>query len=126
MVTLTIDASQYVAGSYTAELLAVNGTKIAKRTISYAVIRNDDPTNTSMDFYPNPCTDVLNVLANRSGEGVIRIRNSVGTVVTELNFSFTDGIPVAIDVSRLAPGVYTLEATCFGSVISRTIVKHSY
>ena len=126
VVTLTIDASQYVAGSYTAELLAVNGTKIAKRTISYAVIRNDDPTNTSMDFYPNPCTDVLNMLANRSGEGVIRIRNSVGTVVTELNFSFTDGIPVAIDVSRLAPGVYTLEATCFGSVISRTIVKHSY
>ena len=124
VVTLTIDASKYVAGSYTAELLAANGTKTAKRTISYSITRNDDPTNISMDFYPNPCTDVLNVLANRSGEGAIRIRNSVGTVVTELNFSFADGVPVAIDVSRLVPGVYTLEATCFDSVISRTIVKH--
>ena len=124
VVTLTIDASKYVAGSYTAELLAVNGTKTAKRTISYSVTRNDDPTNISMDFYPNPCTDILNILTNRSGEGAIRIRNSVGTVVTELNFSFADGVPVAIDVSRLVPGVYTLEATCFDSVISRTIVKH--
>ena len=124
VVTLTIDASKYVAGNYTAELLAANGTKTAKRTISYSVTRNDDPTNISMDFYPNPCTDILNILANRSGEGAIRIRNSVGTVVTELNFSFADGVPVAIDVSRLVPGVYTLEATCFDSVISRTIVKH--
>lgn len=124
VVTLTIDASQYTPGTYTAVLQAVNGTKTAKRTISYSVTRNDDPTNISMDFYPNPCTDILNVLANRSGEGAIRIRNSVGTVVTELNFSFADGIPVAIDVSRLVPGVYTLEATCFDSVISRTIVKH--
>ena len=124
VVTLTIDASKYVAGSYTAELLAANGTKTAKRTISYSVTRNDDPTNISMDFYPNPCTDILNILTNRSGESAIRIRNSVGTVVTELNFSFADGVPVAIDVSRLVPGVYTLEATCFDSVISRTIVKH--
>lgn len=124
VVTLTIDASKYVAGNYTAELLAANGTKTAKRTISYSVTRNDDPTNISMDFYPNPCTDILNILTNRSGEGAIRIRNSVGTVVTELNFSFADGVPVAIDVSRLVPGVYTLEATCFDSVISRTIVKH--
>ncbi len=124
VVTLTIDASKYVAGNYTAELLAANGTKTAKRTISYSVTRNDDPTNMSMDFYPNPCTDILNILTNRSGESAIRIRNSVGTVVTELNFSFADGVPVAIDVSRLVPGVYTLEATCFDSVISRTIVKH--
>ena len=124
VVTLTIDASKYVAGNYTAELLAANGTKTAKRTISYSVTRNDDPTNISMDFYPNPCTDILNILTNRSGESAIRIRNSVGTVVTELNFSFADGVPVAIDVSRLVPGVYTLEATCFDSVISRTIVKH--
>ena len=37
VVTLTIDASQYAAGSYTAELLAMNGTKTAKRTIAYTV-----------------------------------------------------------------------------------------
>ncbi|WP_416998597.1 S8 family serine peptidase, partial [Alistipes putredinis] len=41
VVTLTIDASQYAAGSYTAELLAVNGTKTAKRTIAYTVSEGD-------------------------------------------------------------------------------------
>ena len=67
VVTLTIDASQYAAGSYTAELLAVNGTKTAKRTIAYTVSEGDNPTGISMDFYPNPCTDVLNILPNYSG-----------------------------------------------------------
>ena len=62
VVTLTIDASQYAAGSYTAELLAVNGTKTAKRTIAYTVSEGDNPTGISMDFYPNPCTDVLNII----------------------------------------------------------------
>ncbi|WP_418170980.1 S8 family peptidase, partial [Alistipes putredinis] len=79
VVTLTIDASQYAAGSYTAELLAVNGTKTAKRTIAYTVSEGDNPTGISMDFYPNPCTDVLNILPNYSGESTIRIRNSMGT-----------------------------------------------
>lgn len=81
VVTLTIDASQYAAGSYTAELLAVNGTKTAKRTIAYTVSEGDNPTGISMDFYPNPCTDVLNILPNYSGESTIRIRNSMGTEV---------------------------------------------
>ena len=54
VVTLTIDASQYAAGSYTAELLAMNGTKTAKRTIAYTVSKGDNPTGISMDFYPNP------------------------------------------------------------------------
>ena len=132
VVTLTIDASQYVAGSYTAELLAVNGTKTAKRTISYSVTRNDDPTpptpdpdptDVSMDFYPNPCTDVLNVLANRSGEGSIRIRNSVGTEVMNRKLVFANGKPAKLDVSGLAPGVYMLDMTYNGITISRTIVK---
>ncbi len=52
VVTLTIDASQYAAGSYTAELLAVNGTKTAKRTIAYTVSEGDNPTGISMDFTP--------------------------------------------------------------------------
>ncbi|WP_283116623.1 S8 family serine peptidase [Alistipes putredinis] len=132
VVTLTIDASKYVAGSYTAELLAVNGTKTAKRTISYSVTRNNDPTpptpdpdptDVSMDFYPNPCTDVLNVLANRSGEGAIRIRNSVGAEVMNRKLVFANGKPAQLDVSGLAPGVYMLDMTYKDITITRTIVK---
>uniref|UniRef100_UPI003FD79603 S8 family serine peptidase n=1 Tax=Alistipes putredinis TaxID=28117 RepID=UPI003FD79603 len=84
VVTLTIDASQYAAGSYTAELLAVNGTKTAKRTIAYTVSEGDNPTGITMDLYPNPCTDVLNILPNYSGESTIRIRNSMGTEVMNI------------------------------------------
>ena len=94
VVTLTIDASQYAAGSYTAELLAVNGTKTAKRTIAYTVSEGDNPTGISMDFYPNPCTDVLNILPNYSGESTIRIRNSMGTEVMNITLGLINEEPV--------------------------------
>lgn len=106
VVTLTIDASQYAAGSYTAELLAVNGTKTAKRTIAYTVSEGDNPTGISMDFYPNPCTDVLNILPNYSGESTIRIRNSMGTEVMNITLGLINEEPVKLDVSGLASGTY--------------------
>lgn len=123
IVTLTIDASQYAAGSYTAELLAVNGTKTAKRTIAYTVSEGDNPTGISMDFYPNPCTDVLNILPNYSGESTIRIRNSMGTEVMNITLGLINEEPVKLDVSGLASGTYLVQVTYNGIQITRTIVK---
>lgn len=123
VVTLTIDASQYAAGSYTAELLAVNGTKTAKRTIAYTVSAGDNPTGISMDFYPNPCTDVLNILPNYSGESTIRIRNSMGTEVMNITLGLINEEPVKLDVSGLASGTYLVQVTYNGIQITRTIVK---
>lgn len=123
VVTLTIDASQYAAGSYTAELLAMNGTKTAKRTIAYTVSEGDNPTGISMDFYPNPCTDVLNILANCSGESTIRIRNSMGTEVMNITLGLINEEPVKLDVSGLASGTYLVQVTYNGIQITRTIVK---
>lgn len=123
VVTLTIDASQYAAGSYTAELLAVNRTKTAKRTIAYTVSEGDNPTGISMDFYPNPCTDVLNILPNYSGESTIRIRNSMGTEVMNITLGLINEEPVKLDVSGLASGTYLVQVTYNGIQITRTIVK---
>ncbi len=123
VVTLTIDASQYAAGSYTAELLAVNGTKTAKRTIAYTVSEGDNPTGISMDFYPNPCTDVLNILPNYSGESTIRIRNSMGTEVMNITLGLINEEPVKLDVSGLASGTYLVQVTYNGIQITSTIVK---
>lgn len=123
VVTLTIDASQYAAGSYTAELLAVNGTKTAKHTIAYTVSEGDNPTGISMDFYPNPCTDVLNILPNYSGESTIRIRNSMGTEVMNITLGLINEEPVKLDVSGLASGTYLVQVTYNGIQITRTIVK---
>lgn len=123
VVTLTIDASQYAAGSYMAELLAVNGTKTAKRTIAYTVSEGDNPTGISMDFYPNPCTDVLNILPNYSGESTIRIRNSMGTEVMNITLGLINEEPVKLDVSGLASGTYLVQVTYNGIQITRTIVK---
>lgn len=123
VVTLTIDASQYAAGSYTAELLAMNGTKTAKRTIAYTVSEGDNPTGISMDFYPNPCTDVLNILPNYSGESTICIRNSMGTEVMNITLGLINEEPVKLDVSGLASGTYLVQVTYNGIQITRTIVK---
>ena len=70
-----------------------------------------------------PCTDVLNILPNYSGESTIRIRNSMGTEVMNITLGLINEEPVKLDVSGLASGTYLVQVTYNGIQITRTIVK---
>ena len=116
-VTLTIDASKYQPGNYTAELRASKGQLATPYYISYEI------TPFEVSFYPNPCVDVLNVQTQVEGEADIRIRNSVGTDMMARTIAFGADIPVKLDVSGLAAGTYLIQVTYNGIQITRTIVK---
>ena len=116
-VTLTIDASKYQPGNYTAELRASKGQLATPYYISYEI------TPFEVSFYPNPCVDVLNVQTQVEGEADIRIRNSVGTDMMARTITFGADTPVKLDVSGLASGTYLVQVTYNGIQITRTIVK---
>lgn len=116
-VTLTIDASKYQPGNYTAELRASKGQLATPYYISYEI------TPFEVSFYPNPCVDVLNVQTQVEGEADIRIRNSVGTDMMARTIAFGANTPVKLDVSGLASGTYLVQVTYNGIQITRTIVK---
>lgn len=116
-VTLTIDASKYQPGNYTAELRASKGQLATPYYISYEI------TPFEVSFYPNPCVDVLNVQTQVEGEADIRIRNSVGTDMMARTIAFGADTPVKLDVSGLAAGTYLIQVTYNGIQITRTIVK---
>lgn len=128
-VSLKIAATNYKAGSYSAELKAINGSATTKRTISYTITAAPDPDpdptpgTITMDFYPNPCTDVLNVLADKSGEATLLIRNSVGMEVMNRNIVFVAGQPTKLDVSEFSSGAYLVDVVHGETSITRTIVK---
>ena len=116
-VTLTIDASKYQPGNYTAELRASKGQLATPYYISYEI------TPFEVSFYPNPCVDVLNVQTQVEGEADIRIRNSVGTDMMARTIAFGADTPIKLDVSGLASGTYLVQVTYNGIQITRTIVK---
>ena len=116
-VTLTIDASKYQPGNYTAELRASKGQLATPYYISYEI------TPFEVSFYPNPCVDVLNIQTQVEGEADIRIRNSVGTDMMARTIAFGANTPIKLDVSGLASGTYLVQVTYNGIQITRTIVK---
>lgn len=123
VLTLTIDASKYTAGSYTARINVYNDTASTSRTISYTIEEAPAPGELTLDLYPNPCVDVLNFLANQSGAATIRILNSVGWEELNQSVVFSKGHPLTLDVSGFAPGTYLVDINYNGTRISRTIIK---
>lgn len=75
------------------------------------------------DVYPSQVTDVLNISGGEQAQTEICIYNSTGQLVYE-DTVVTDAFnPARIDVSGLAPGVYTVKVTIDGKQTVRTVVK---
>ena len=75
------------------------------------------------DVYPSQVTDVLNISGGQEAQTYICIYNSTGQLVYE-DTVVTDAFnPARIDVSGLAPGVYTVKVTIDGKQTIRTVVK---
>ena len=75
------------------------------------------------DVYPSQVTDVLNISGGEEAQTEICIYNSTGQLVYE-DTVVTDAFnPARIDVSGLAPGVYTVKVTIDGKQTIRTVVK---
>lgn len=69
---------------------------------------NTDPADGSIKIYPNPASSILHVEAGEA-IGRIRVYNMMGGL--EADFA-VDQMKAAIDLSHLAPGIYTLQIQC--------------
>ncbi|MDE5731369.1 MAG: T9SS type A sorting domain-containing protein, partial [Alistipes sp.] len=120
--TLTIDASEYpVTGPYIAELTLTNDISTAVRRIEYNI--GAESPALRLDLYPNPCTDRLYLLCERSGEATIRLRNSIGRECFRRTVLLTEETPLQLDLSQLSAGTYRFEADFEGVTVTRTVVK---
>lgn len=120
--TLTIDASEYpVTGPYIAELTLTNDISTAVRRIEYNI--GAESPALRLDLYPNPCTDHLYLLCERSGEATIRLRNSIGRESFRRTVLLTEEVPLLLDLSQLSAGTYRLEADFGEETVTRTVVK---
>ncbi|MEP7165891.1 MAG: reprolysin-like metallopeptidase [Ferruginibacter sp.] len=118
------------AGTYYAQVYGYNGANSA--TVCYTLkVQLGTATKEAIPqvsgdaivkVYPNPVTNMLNVslLGIVSKQSVLQIVDVKGTVVMEQKVVNN---PQAIDVSKLAKGVYMIRANNGGTVITTKFVK---
>ena len=118
------------AGTYYAQVYGYNGANSA--TVCYTLkvqlgtaTKEVNPLvaeNAIVKVYPNPVTNVLNVslLGVVSKQSILQIVDAKGTVVMEQKVVNN---PQAIDVSKLAKGVYMIKANNGGTAITTKFVK---
>ena len=76
--------------------------------IQFPAVGIDEPGNSSIVFYPNPATDVVNVKSNATIQN-IEVMNFVGQSVFTLNS--VDSKTTKINVTSLRAGVYFVKVT---------------
>lgn len=75
----------------------------------------------SLRIFPNPTKDQLNLtLPGMRAEGTITVLDARGSVVMEQK---TTGTSTALNVARLAPGLYLVRAVAGGRAYNKTFVK---
>lgn len=75
-----------------------------------------------VSFYPNPCTDFLNLKFEKGGQYQIELRDATGRIVRSTTLS-TNDVRTTIDISGLVPGLYVLKATDGNLQSSYTLIK---
>ncbi len=117
------------AGTYYAQVYGYNGANSS--TVCYTLkvqlgtaTKEAIPVaeNAIVKIYPNPVSNILNVslLGVVSRQSTIQVVDAKGTVVLEQKLVNN---PQAIDVSKLAKGVYMIRSNNGGSVITSKFVK---
>ena len=67
-------------------------------------------SNTHLLIYPNPATDVINIILPDKNEGQMNLRiiNQAGMLMSDSNIQVVQGVPVIIDLKSLSAGAYTI------------------
>lgn len=84
-------------------------------------VRSD---NSPAATYPNPVTDRLYVSTGaQEASTYVRLSSSTGATVYEKTSSFSAFSPLEINMTRCAPGRYTLEVRYDGRTTKKTVIK---
>ena len=83
-----------------------------------------NPADTSIKLYPNPVVDILNIKTSGSEvEAKISVLNAGGTLVYQGSDKMSVFVPAKVDMSKSAPGVYTVKVEIDGKTYNRNVVK---
>lgn len=83
-----------------------------------------DGDGSGIDAYPNPVVKTLYVRTGTEELSTnVRLVSATGSVVYDQEKVFSAFNPLQIDMSRCAPGVYSLSVTLAGTTHKKTIVK---
>lgn len=79
----------------------------------------------TVNAYPNPATDRLTVQVGNMDNGMVRMMNLAGVVVSQKSFT-SNSTPVEVDVRSLPAGVYMLQVVNDGQIhnTQRIVVSH--
>lgn len=84
------------------------------------LIRDDRET---MDFYPNPVTDLLRIRAGTDIHGTVTLHNSAGVKILEQETDISPFQPAVIDMSPFSGGVYSVTVKYAGGELKKNIIK---
>ncbi|MEZ4773064.1 MAG: DUF4331 family protein [Bacteroidia bacterium] len=126
--TYTVTATPYTGKSG-------QGVQGMPKTITFTVISNNffartaNPGNTPVSLlYPNPATDVLNINMEegQAGEVSMTIFSALGQIIQTDKFFVPGGKwQNAVDVSNLAPGIYTMQIVNGSVIQSERFIKQN-
>ncbi len=96
----------------------VRGEKVSQ---SFRVLIRDG--SRSVDIYPNPVSDVLNIRTGEDGTWHVRIISQTGSVFYDATLEIGPFDPVSVDMTKAFPGVYTVILTKDGKEEKFNFVK---
>jgi hypothetical protein len=91
-------------------------------TLDLVGVEEGPMAKTTFSVFPNPTTSELNIQLPANENGVIRIFNANGQLVTSFN-NFNNGI-AKVDVSNLANGVYDVQYQNANETSNQRFVKN--
>jgi hypothetical protein len=91
-------------------------------TLDLVGVEEGPMAKTTFNVFPNPTTSELNIQLPANENGVIRIFNANGQLVTSFN-NFNNGI-AKVDVSNLANGVYNVQYQNANGTSNQRFVKN--
>ncbi len=79
----------------------------------------------TFSLYPNPAHHTLNIVFNSAFKGDIYLTDMIGrNIDIRNNISIPDKNTIAIDISKLAPGVYFINVETDNNIAKRKFIKH--
>jgi hypothetical protein len=105
---------------YRVHAVTTEGVVVASNTVEVMV---GDPENNLISVFPNPATQVVQVLSAHEGDAEVAILGLSGKVTHRQQSTFA-GEAVAVPVGKQVPGVYTIRVQfADGTVAYRRFVK---
>ena len=90
-----------------------------RRITEDGITSNESSSKLSVSIYPNPSKGQVTVLSNLEGDSIVKVISLTGQLILEKTFDTSE---MNIDLNGYEKGIYILQITSQGNVITKKIV----